>query len=270
MRRRASTARLVAALLVVVTGAAGCGGTTPAAAPTQRSEDTAARTEVVVFAAASLTDALGEVDDAFRTHRPDLVPRLNLAGSQQLATQIVQGAPADVFVSADPAQMDTVVSAGLVAGDPATVATNRLAIAVEHGNPKHVTALADLARSDVTVVLGAAEVPAGRYAREILDRAGVHVDPVSLEPDVRSVLAKVRLGEADAAIVYASDVVDAGPSVDGIPIPDAQNVVATYPGATLRDAPHPDAAAAYLDFLRSTQAQHILAQHGFGGAGRPS
>jgi molybdate transport system substrate-binding protein len=146
--------------------------------------------ELVVFAAASLTDALGALADVFeeRTGVPVL---LNLAGSQTLATQLVEGAPADVFVSADAAQMDVVASAGLLAGAPVTAATNRLAIAVEAGNPLGVTGLEDLARPELVVVLPAESVPAGRYAREVLSHAGVDVRPASLEQSVRAALARV-------------------------------------------------------------------------------
>ncbi len=258
---RLGSVRALTVLVVLALAAAGCAH---GAAPEADAAGGSAASEVVVFAAASLTDALREVDGAFTEQHPGVTPRLNLAGSQQLATQIAQGAPADVFVSANPAQMDAVVARGLVVGDPQPVATNRLAIAVEAGNPRGIATLGDLARQDVSVVLGAPEVPAGRYAREVLDRAGVSLHPVSLEPDVRSVLGKVRLGEADAAIVYRSDLVDAGPHVAAVTIPDDANVLASYPAARLADAPHPAAAAAYLDFLRSPTAQQILGRHGFG------
>ena len=218
--------------------------------------------ELVVFAAASLTDVLGELADVFeeRTGVPVL---LNLAGSQTLATQLVEGAPADVFIAADAVQMDVVAAAGLLAGAPVTAATNRLAIAVEPENPRGVTGLEDLARPDLVVVLPAESVPAGRYAREILARAGVEVRPASLEQSVRAALARVAQGEADASIVYASDVVAAGDTVAGIAIAVERNVVASYPMAVLADAARPDDAEAFAAFLVSEEAHAVLRASGF-------
>jgi len=220
--------------------------------------------ELVVFAAASLTDALGELADVFE-ERTGAAVLLNLAGSQTLATQLVEGAPGDLFISADSAQMDVVATAGLLADAPVTVVRNVLAIAVEPGNPLRVTGLADLARPELVVVLPAEVVPAGRSAREVLARAGVEVRPASLEQNVRAALARVAQGEADVAIVYASDIVAAGDTVTGIPIPVGRNVVATYPMAVLAGAARPDTAADFAAFLRSEDAQAILRTYGFLG-----
>jgi molybdate transport system substrate-binding protein len=159
--------------------------------------------------------------------------------------------------------MDVVAGAGAVAGEPVTFATNRLEIAVEAGNPKGIDGLGDLARGDLKVVLAAEEVPAGRYAREALDAAGVAVTPASLETDVRAVLSKVALGEADAGIVYASDVVAAGDSVAGVEIPDEHNVIASYPAATVATAPNARAANAFVSYLMTEQARAMLQDHGF-------
>jgi molybdate transport system substrate-binding protein len=224
----------------------------------------ASGTELVVFAAASLTDALEEVAEVFASETGVRV-LLNLAGSQTLATQLVEGAPADVFIAADATQMDVVAAAGLLAGSPVPAATNALAIAVEPGNPLGVTGLADLARSDLLVVLAAEQVPAGRYAREVLGRVGVVVQPASLEQNVRAALAKVAQGEADAAIVYASDVVAARGRVDGVAIPVEQNVVASYPVAVLAGTDAPDAAAAFVALLLSDAGQDVLRAYGFTG-----
>jgi molybdate transport system substrate-binding protein len=222
------------------------------------------RTELVVFAAASLTEALGELADVFeeRTGVPVL---LNLAGSQTLATQLLEGAPADVFVAADTAQMHVVATAGLVAESAVTVATNMLAIAVEPGNPLGVTGLADLARPELVVVLPSEAVPAGRYAREALARADVEVRPASLEQNVRAALARVAQGEADASVVYESDIVAADDTVEGIPIPVEQNVTAVYPMAVLAGAALPEIAASFAEFLISEDAQAVLRAHGFRG-----
>jgi molybdate transport system substrate-binding protein len=220
--------------------------------------------ELLVFAAASLTDAFDEVAEAFTAQHPDLSVTYNLAGSQVLATQITEGAPADVLASANAAQLDVVAQAVGVDGEPQVFATNALEIAVEPGNPLGIAGLGDLARDDVVLVLPAEEVPAGRYAVEALAAAGVTVSPSSLENDVRAALARVELGEADAAIVYRSDVVAAGSAVEGVEIPEAQNVLARYPVAALAEAPNPEAAAAFVEFLLDEEAQQILGRFGFG------
>jgi molybdate transport system substrate-binding protein len=220
---------------------------------------------VTVFAAASLTDAFTELGTAFEAAHPGTTVTYNFAGSQQLAAQITTGgAPADVFASANPAQMASAVAADVVSGEPAVFARNRLEIAVEPGNPAGISGLEDLGRDDLAVVLAADQVPAGQYAREALTAAGVPIDPVSLETDVRSVLTKVALGEADAGVVYASDVAAANGRVDGVSIPDEANVVATYPIAVLQHAPNPVAARAFVDFVRADVARDVLEAHGFG------
>ncbi|MGH3666142.1 MAG: molybdate ABC transporter substrate-binding protein [Egibacteraceae bacterium] len=220
--------------------------------------------ELTVFAAASLTDAFDEMAAAFGDANPGVTDvTLNYAGSQQLAAQIANGAPADVFASASGGHMDAVAAQGLLQGEPHSFAGNLLQIAVEPGNPLGIRGLVDLGKPDYKVVLAAEEVPAGRYARQALARAGLQVQPVSLETDVRAVLSKVSLGEADAGIVYVSDVTGAGDAVEGVRIPDRQNVRATYPVAALTRAPNPDAARAFVDFVRSAEGVGILVDHGF-------
>jgi molybdate transport system substrate-binding protein len=252
---------LSAVTLVAVTLVA-CGSPEDAAAPL----DAGGRPEIVVFAAASLTDVLEELGAEFAAAGGARVV-LNVAGSQTLATQILEGAPADLFVSADTVQMERVAAAGRLADEPVTVATNVLAVAVEAANPHAVTGLADLSRPDLVVVLPAEEVPAGRYAAEVLARAGVAVRPASLERSVRAALAKVAQGEADAAIVYASDVVASrrsGAAVEGVAIPAEQNVVTTSTMALVMGGASPDAARAFATFLRSERGREVLVAHGFG------
>ncbi|MGH8885791.1 MAG: molybdate ABC transporter substrate-binding protein [Egibacteraceae bacterium] len=254
---------VIAVLLLLV---ASCGGGAGESARTTASPSDASGEfsgNLTVFAAASLTDAFDDVAAAFKQSHPGVKVACSFAGSQVLAGQIVQGAPADVFASASRAQMDVVVKAGRAAGAPRTFAANVLEIAVEPGNPKGVRGLADLARPDLKVVLAAPEVPAGQYAAEALRKAGVKVKPVSLDDDVRSVSSKVQLGEADAAIMYHSDVVSAGDRVEGVRIPAGQNVPARYPIVALADAPNPGAAAAFIDFVLSEEGQAILRRHGF-------
>jgi molybdate transport system substrate-binding protein len=200
---------------------------------------------VTVLAAASLTEAFEDVGGA----------TFSFAGSQQLVAQVEAGAPVDVVAVADPDAMDRLVRAGLV-GPPAVFAYNRLAIAVEPGNPARIAGLADLARPGLKVVLADPAVPAGRYTRQALDRAGVVVRPVSLELDVKAVARKVVDGEADAGIVYATDVA-AGARVD---IPDTANVVAAYSVATVRGGD----GQGFVDRLLGPDGRAALAAHGFG------
>jgi molybdate transport system substrate-binding protein len=218
--------------------------------------------ELIVFAAASLTDAFDESSAVFVDANPDVEVVFNYAGSQTLASQINEGAPADVFASANNTQMDAVAAEDNLAGEPEILTANLLAIAVEPVNPLGIAGLADLADPDLVLVLPAEEVPAGQYAREALDAAGVEVTPSSLEQDVRAALSKVELGEADASIVYASDIVASG-TADGVDIPVEQNAPASYPIALLADAPNPAAAEAFVAFVLSDAGQEILASHGF-------
>lgn len=219
--------------------------------------------ELTVFAAASLTDAFDVLGRRFEERNPSVDVTFNFAGSATLSTQLVQGAPGDVFAAADSAQMDDVADAGLTAAAPTVLTTNRLQIAVERGNPHDIRGLADLDRADLIVVLAAPQVPAGGYAQQALDAAAVDVEPASLEPDVRAVLARVRLGEADAGIVYRSDIVAAGATVDGIDIPSRRNVVASYPIATLAGASNPATARAFVEFVTSEEGEATLRRFGF-------
>ena len=219
--------------------------------------------ELVVFATASLTNAFDAVRAGFVDANPDVEVVLNNAGSQTLASQINEGAPADVFAAANTIQMDVVAAAGNLAGAPEIFAANVLAIAVEPGNPLGIRGLEDLTDPDLVLVLPAAEVPAGQYAREALAAAGIEVTPSSLERDVRAALSKVELGEADAAIVFASDLLASNGRADGVAIPLERNVVASYPIAVLADARNPATAAAFVAFVRSDAGQEILRAHGF-------
>lgn len=215
-----------------------------------------------MFAAASLTEAFEAEKAALGRSRPELRVEFDFAGSQILAAQIAQGAGADVFASADEPTMARLVRAHLVE-PPRPFAHNQLEIAVVPGNPKHVAGLADLARQDLKVVLADPAVPAGAYARRALAGVGAKVHPESLEPDVRSALAKVASLEADAAVVYRSDVREAASRVAGVEIPEAENVLATYPIAVVKGSPHHSAAAAFLAEVLSAEGQRILLDHGF-------
>lgn len=235
---------------------AACGGS-PASAPTAGPVSG----QLTVLAAASLTDAFKDAGHTFEKAHPGANVQFSFGGSSALATQIQQGAPADVFASADQANLDKV--SGQVAGAQKVFAANRLQIAVAPGNPKHIGSLADLARPGLVLVLCAPQVPCGTYAMQAFKKAGVTAAPRSQETDVRAVLTKIATGEADAGIVYATDVKSGGGSVQGVDIPDAQNVVASYPVAVLKGAPNPRAAEAFTDFLVSPGGQAILTRYGF-------
>lgn len=219
--------------------------------------------EVLVSAAASLTDAFAEVEAQFEARNPDVDVVLNLAGSSLLREQILEGAPADVFASANTSNMDQVAEAGEVEGEPQIFANNLLQIAVPSGNPAGITGLEDFGRDDLLLGLCAEGVPCGSFARESLASAGVTPAIDTNEPDVRALLTKVEAGELDAGITYVTDVASTGGSVDGVDIPEAQNVIAGYPIAVLANAPNPEVAAAFVEFVLSDDAQAILAEFGF-------
>ncbi|MCY7300309.1 MAG: molybdate ABC transporter substrate-binding protein [Ilumatobacteraceae bacterium] len=227
--------------------------------------DTAASAtgDVTVFAAASLTAAFTEIGDAFMVEYPESKVTFNFAASSELVTQIGEGAPADVFASADKGNMIKLADAGNNATEPQVFATNLLEIMVGPGNPKGITGIADLADENLVVVVCAPEVPCGTYAAQIFESAGVTVTPKSLEQNVKAVVGKVTLGEADAGIVYKTDVTAAGDKAAGVEIPAATNVVAEYPIAVTKEAANTQGAQAFIDFVNSEQGQKILASYGF-------
>ena len=217
---------------------------------------------MTVFAAASLAEAFTDDKNYLAAASPDLSVTYSFAGSQQLVAQIQSDAPADVVATADQGTMQKLVAANLVE-TPRTFARNLLEIVVAAGNPKGVRGLSDLARSDLKVVLEDPSVPAGKYGRQALDKQGVKVNPVSLELNVKSELRKVETGEADAGIVYVTDVKSAGSKAAGVAIPEEQNVVATYPVAVVRATTNHAAAEAFVDQLLSGTGQDALTARGF-------
>jgi molybdate transport system substrate-binding protein len=239
-------------ILVPALVTAACGGSETAAS---------SQIELTVFAAASLTNAFEDIGMAYERDNPGVSIRFNFLASSDLATQIVEGAPADVFASADEINMRRLVDEDLVESGPEIFAQNKLAIIVPADNPGHVQSIHDLENDDLVVAVCAEECPAGQYALEIFDRAEVDVEPDSLEGDVKAVVTRVELGEADAGIVYVTDILAAGNDVAGIDIADDDNVIATYPIATLVGSD--DAAGDFVDFVESEGAQQILSSHGF-------
>ncbi len=260
---------LVAPLAVAVLALAACGsGNTAgsdAAAPTAASTKPAStlKGDLNVFAAASLTAAFDEIGAAFTTENPDVKVTFNYAGSSDLVTQINEGAPADVFASADKANMTKLTDAGNNSGTAVVFAENTPQIIVGKGNPKAIAAVADLAKPDTIVVLCAPEVPCGKYAATILTNAKVTVTPKSQEQNVKAVVSKVTAGEADAGIVYATDVLAAGDAAEGVDIPADVNVIAEYPIVVIKASANPEAAAAFIEFVGSEQGQKILDSYGF-------
>jgi len=226
------------------------------------SEPVGDHTELVVSAASSLTDAFVEIEKAFESEYADIDVRLNLGGSSALREQIIEGAPADVFASADISNMDQIVDAGEAAGAPVIFARNLLQVAVPSGNPAGVVGLADLARDDLLIGLCAEEVPCGDLARLALENAGVSAIVDTNEPDVRALLTKIEAGELDAGITYVTDV-GSSDGVEGVDIPVDVNVAATYPIVALAGAGDPDAANLFVAFVLSDRGRAILHDHGF-------
>lgn len=252
-------ARVVAALLIAVTVGlvSACGPTPPVSASQSGLSGT-----ITVFAASSLNAALTSIGADFEKRHPGTMVKFSFAGSSSLAAQIQQGALGDVFASADQPNMQKVIQAGLTSESPIVFARNDLEIVVGKGNPKHVTTLADLARSGLVVVLCAPAVPCGYYAAQALQKAGGSVKPASQEADVKAVLGKVALGEADAGIVYVTDVKAAGNAVEGVAIPPALNVVAEYPIVILKDSQNRALARAFVSYVL-TDGRQTLARYGF-------
>jgi molybdate transport system substrate-binding protein len=252
MRSHAVRHLLAVATLIVVTSCGsgeGPGSTNPAQSLT-------------VYAASSLQAPFDKI--AAKLKSQNITTTFNYAGTQTLANQLTQGAAADVFASADTAHVKTLDDAGLLAGEPKVFIHNRLEIVVERGNPKGIHGLADLAGSGLVVVLADPSVPAGNYAKQALATAGVTVHPASLEQQVTGVVSKVALGEADAGIVYHSDVVS-NSKVEGGEIPDSQNVIADYSIGKLFLTQHAEAADAFIAYVISSAGQDILKTAGFTG-----
>ena len=260
---------LVALLALVAFVAAGCGGdddsaTTASTTSTTSTSADSLSGDLHVFAAASLTEAFTQLGKDFESAHPNVKVTFSFAASSALAQQVNDGAPADVFVSADESNMKKVTDAGNAA-DAKTIARNRLAIVVGTGNPKHITGLADLAKSGVVFVLCAPEVPCGKFGAAALAKANVAAKPASLEENVKAVVSKVTLGEADAGIVYVTDVKAAGDKAQGVDIDIAgdPSLEAVYPIAITKQDANAGAARAWIDFVLSAKGQSTLASFGF-------
>lgn len=254
---------LAVATVGVVTVATGCGSTSTTPATSSSASASQLTGSLTVFAAASLTESFTTIDHQFEAAHPGVKVTPSFDASSTLATQITQGAPADVFAAASPATMATVTKAGDAAGTPQTFVSNVLEIAVPPDNPGHVTSLADLTKPSVKVALCAQQVPCGAAAIKLLAADKLTVHPVTLEQDVKSALTKVELGEVDAALVYRTDVKSAAGKVTGVEIPDASKAVNLYPIVVLAHAPNSAAAQAFVAYVLSDAGRKVLRDAGF-------
>ncbi len=219
---------------------------------------------LTVFAAASLKTSFTELANMFEARYPGITVTLSFAGSADLAAQLNQGAPADVFASADTGNMEKLQEAGLVDGEPQIFATNTLAIAVPPGNPAGIRSFADLARPGTRLVQCARQVPCGAAAATIEQQTGTDLNPVSEENSVTDVLGKVISGEADAGLVYVTDLQSTAGRVEGVAFPEAAGAVNSYPAAVLSDTKNSADARAFLELIGSREGQQVLSGAGFG------
>ncbi|MDT7589795.1 MAG: molybdate transport system substrate-binding protein [Pseudonocardiales bacterium] len=255
---------MVASGLLASALVAGCGGggASQSGGPSGSAAPGAAT--LTVSAAASLTDVFNQLGKTFESQNPGSTVRFNYGGSSDLAQQIVNGAPADVFAAANTSTMATVSKAGLVSGDPSVFVTNVLQIAVAPGDPKGIHTFADLTKPDLKVVVCAPQVPCGSAATQVEKATGVTLKPVSQEADVRSALSKVSTGDADAALVYVTDVKSSKGKVEGVDFPEAAKALNQYPIAVLKNAPNADLAAKFVALVRGADGQQVLKNAGFG------
>ncbi|MEU5750995.1 molybdate ABC transporter substrate-binding protein [Streptomyces sp. NPDC047853] len=255
------------AVLLALSACSSSSGSDPASDSAGSASSSAAPVSgrVTVFAAASLEESFTALGDTFEKRHPGTAVTFNFAGSDTLAASITSGAPADVFASASPRTMATVTDAGATAATPApsTFVRNELEIATLPGNPDRIASLKDLGASGLKVVLCDETVPCGAAARKALEAGGLDLTPVSYEQDVKSALTKIELKEADAALVYKTDVRAAGDKVTGVPFPEAAQAVNDYPIALLEDAPNAAAAKAFIELVKSAEGQRVLTGAGF-------
>jgi len=260
-RQRARRILSISLLATVMVVAVACG---PSDSSSSASGDSLSGS-LVVSAAASLQGAFTEIEVAFEKAHPRLNVTVNFGASSTLAQQIISAAPVDVFASADEANMTEIfLNEKLLTGTPTIFATNSLEIIVRKGNPAKISSLADLSKSGLVYITCAPEVPIGKYGAHVFQKAGVKVSPASLEPDVKGIVAKVTAGEADAGIVYATDISATNGAADGVVIPADVNVIARYPIAALSTSTNSTAAQAWVAFVAGTEGQTILKNYGFG------
>jgi len=253
--------RLAAAVALLMCVAIGCGSSKQASSPP--SPSTAGGGKVVVFAAASLKKSFTEIGEQFKTDNPGTDVEFSFGGSSDLVTQLTQGAPADVFASADTKNMDKAAQAGLLAGDPVNFASNTLTIVVAPGNPKKVASFKDLTQPGLSVVVCAPQVPCGSATQKVEQATGTHLSPVSEESQVTDVLNKVVTGQADAGLVYVTDAQGAGNKVTAVGFPESAGAVNTYPIAVLKQSKNLELARKFVGVVDGPVGQKVLSAAGF-------
>ncbi|MGW4479014.1 molybdate ABC transporter substrate-binding protein [Rhodococcus triatomae] len=263
MKRPFGTTLLALTAAALVAGCSSDKGGDPTAPTTGSASAEQITGDLTVFAAASLKATFTALGEQFEADHPGATVEFNFAGSSDLVAQLTQGAPADVFASADTANMTKAVDADLVAGDAVDFATNTLTIVTPPGNPKNITSFADLAAPGNQVVVCAPQVPCGAATKKIEDATGVDVAPVSEESSVTDVLGKVTTGQADAGLVYVTDAAGAGDAVVAVEFPESSTVVNTYPIATLTSARNQTAAQAFVDLVTGPEGRKVLGDAGF-------
>jgi molybdate transport system substrate-binding protein len=227
------------------------------------SNDASSRGKLIVFAAASLKKSFTEIGEQFKTDNPGADIEFSFAGSSDLVTQLTNGAPADVFASADAKNMDKAAQADLLSGDPVNFASNTLTVVTAPGNPKKITSFRDLNQPGLSVVVCAPQVPCGWATEKVETATGVQLNPVSEESQVTDVLGKVTTGQADAGLVYVTDAQGAGDQVTAIAFPESADAVNTYPIGILEQSKNRDLATKFVDTVTGEQGQKILTAAGF-------
>lgn len=256
---RPASALVVAATLMLV----GCSSQSDTSTPDVASDAHAVGGEITVFAAASLRATFTDLGTRFEAEHPGTSVEFSFAGSSDLAAQLISGAPADVFASADTKNMTETVDEDLVAGDPVDFASNTLTIVTAPGNPDGITSFADLANPDVLTVICAPQVPCGAATAAVETATDTLVPAVSEESSVTDVLGKVTSGQADAGLVYVTDASGAGPAVTTVPFEESSEAVNTYPIATLSGSGNPDTARAFTEFVAGPVGRDVLGRAGF-------
>lgn len=254
MKQLREIATVTAVLLLVLTA---CGTSDDA------STNDAGSQKLIVFAAASLKKSFTEIGEQFKTDNPGADIEFSYAGSSELVTQLTNGAPADVFASADTNNMDKAAKAGLLSGDPVDFASNTLTIVTAPGNPKKIASVRDLTQPGLSVVVCAPQVPCGSATEKVEKATGVQLDPVSEESQVTDVLGKVTSGQADAGLVYVTDAQGAGDQVTAVAFPESADAVNTYPISVLEQSENPQIATKFVELVIGEQGQKILSAAGF-------
>jgi molybdate transport system substrate-binding protein len=255
----------VAAAALLLCSVSGCGSSEQASSTSSSgaSSSAAAGGQLIVFAAASLKQPFTDIGEHFKTDNPGSDVEFSFAGSSDLVTQLTQGAPADVFASADTNNMDKAAKANLLAGDPVNFSSNTLTIVAAPGNPKKIASFKDLTAPGLSVVVCAPQVPCGSATKKVEQATGVTLNPVSEESQVTDVLTKVTSGEADAGLVYVTDAQGAGDKVTAVAFPESADAVNTYPIAVLQQSKTPDLARKFVDLVTAEAGQKVLTAAGF-------